>query len=120
MKKIVIKLLPFVLILIVFLSNLYYYSNLRNKKCLLIQNNKFNCLVTKKIKVLKDHNRKEIHCRDLISDSIFFISPLVFNPPSLLFDKVEVSDTLFKDKNTNLFFIINTNKRDSFVFSCQE
>lgn len=119
-KKIIIKLLPFVLILSVFLFNLYYYDNLRNKKCLLIQNNNFNCVVIKKIVVLKDHNRKEIHCRDFISDSVFFISPLVVNPPSLFFDKVEVGDTLTKDKNSNLFFIANINKRDSFIFSCED
>lgn len=119
-KRTIFKILPYFVIIIIFLANIFYYDNLRNKRCSLVLSSNYYCIVKQKIEVVKDHDRTELLCQSIGFDSIFILLPSVINPANTIFERINEGDTLIKKANSNVFAIMNTNKRDSFVFNCED
>lgn len=114
------KIIPYILLVTAFLLVKFYYGNLRKNDCQVITSNIFNCIVKNKKIDVKDHYRKDIECEEIKTKRVFNIDPLSINPPSFLFDRLDIGDTISKYANSNIFIITNSNKRDSFSFSCEE
>ncbi len=112
------KIIPYIILITVFLFVRFYYSNLRKNDCQTIINIIYNCIVTNKKIDIKDHYRKDIQCEEINTKRLFNLDPLAIDPPSFLYDHVDIGDTIRKHANSNVFIITNTNKIDSFSFSC--
>jgi hypothetical protein len=107
----------FFLVLFIFIQR-YQSSNLAKSICNEVFEKKYNFIVTKKKKERMNHGQLKLICSDIELDSFFVFYPDDIKPYNALYYKIEIGDTLIKSKNSNCFLILNSNKRDSFVFSC--
>ncbi len=80
---------------------------------------KFHSVVVKKEILYDQHGLREITCKDLDSNYMFYFYPYHISPPNIFYDKIEVGDTLLKGQNEMQFLIINNNKHDTFKFDCE-
>ena len=119
-NKVILKIIPYIFVVGFFLFNIIYYQNRSNNKCKAILETSYYCVVKQKVEVIKDHDRTELKCKDIYTDSVFDLETIVIKPHNLLFDIVNEGDTLVKSCNSDMFVITNNNKRDSFLFSCED
>lgn len=80
---------------------------------------KFHSVVVKKEILHNQHGLREITCKDIDSNCLFYFYPYHISPPNIFYDKIEVGDTLLKGHNEMHFLIINNNKCDTFKFDCE-
>jgi len=107
-----------IFILIIFFE-IYYSDKSWESGCEKVLSKYYACIVEKKEKILKDHGNIRIHCRDFKKDSTFTFYPEYTYNPEFFYIHAEVGDTLVKNAGSNIFWILKTEKKDSFIFECK-
>lgn len=112
------KIISFVIFVIFITILLNDGEQLTIKHCKEIQNEEYYCVISKKIKNMQNHGEISIYGVDLISQKKIILSPGSTGEGWLLFDKIEVGDSLIKRSGLSVFYITNYPKRDSVIFNC--
>jgi hypothetical protein len=94
--------------------------NLAKSICNKVFENEYDFIVIKKIEEKMNNGQLKLHCKQKKSDSFFVFYPDDIMPYNFIYPKVNVGDTLKKERKSNIFWILNAEKRDSFIFSCKE
>lgn len=95
-------------------------QNLAKYICNKVYENKYNFIVIRKVEEIMNNGQLKLKCVDINVDSSFIFYPDDIIPYNLLYYQVKEGDTLIKSNNSNIFMILNSEKRDSFVFNCKD
>jgi hypothetical protein len=116
-----ISILVGIIILIIFIFiQTNQSNNLAKSICNTVYENEYDFIVIKKVEERMNHGQLKLYCLDIKEDSFFVFYPDDIMPYNLLYFKVNVGDTLKKKRRNNIFWILNSEKKDTFIFSCKE
>ncbi len=107
------------LVLFIFIQN-YQSNNLAKSICNEVFDKKYHFIVTEKREERMNHGQLKLICSDIEKDSSFVFYPDRIMPYNALYYLVKEGDTIKKSDRSNIFWILNSEKRDSFIFKCRD